>query len=169
MRAFVAAALAAGCLAAPAAAETTKTFTVAATIASGCLVANGGGGSWGNIDLGTVSGMAAQAVSANLLSGGVSGLQLDCTPGMTANVTADAGLNAAAGTRRLVNAGNAGSPVPYLLYANGGSTPWTTQTVPLAFPVGTSRLSLPVRAVATVPAAARTGTYSDTVRITVSW
>jgi spore coat protein U-like protein len=170
MRAVAAALLAAGGLVTPAMAEMSKSFTVSATITNGCLVAsNGSGGSWGSIDLGTVSGIAAQTASANLLSGGAAGLQLECTPGLTAAITADQGLNGAGGTRRLVHAADAASLIPYQLYANGSTTPWTTDAVALSFPVGTSHLSLPVRAVASIPGAMRGGTYSDTVRVTIAW
>ncbi|CAN5245808.1 spore coat U domain-containing protein [soil metagenome] len=157
-------------IAVPASAETSRTFQVAATVAQGCLVAtNSGGGTWGNIDLGTVSGIGAQSASGNLLSSGITGIQMDCTPGSTVSVTANQGNNGSPGGRQLVHAGNATSLIPYLLYANGSATPWTTQAVSLSFSAGTSHFSLPVRAVANLLGPTRGGAYSDTVQITVSW
>ena len=153
----------------PAAAETTKNFTVGAVIGNGCAVAtSGSGGSWGSIDLGTVTGIAAQTATGSLVSNGLSGLQLDCTPGLTVSVTADQGQQASGGVRQLANA-SATSAIPYALYANGGLTPWTTQAVSLSFASGMSHQSLPIKAIATLSGPTRAGVYADTVQVTVTW
>lgn len=155
----------------PAAAETTKPFTVGATIAQGCAVTtnSSGGGTFGKIDLGTAAGFPGGSASGNLVSSSLSGLQLNCTPGVTASLTADQGNQAAGGTRHLVHASVTASVVPYQLYANNSPTPWTNQSVSLSFPAGVQSQTLPVRAVATLAALTRGGHYSDTVRVTVSW
>jgi spore coat protein U-like protein len=163
---MLAGAVAGGCGATSATAETVKSFQVSAVVANGCSVTTTGGSSWGSIDLGTVSAVTAGTVQASLLQNGSAGLQLDCTPGMTASVTADTGLNASGGIRQLAS-GTA--RVPYLLYANGSSTPWTTNAIALSFPVGTSHLSLPVVARATLSGTRPAGAYADTVRVTLSW
>jgi spore coat protein U-like protein len=150
-------------------AETSKSFSVTAVIATGCAVATDGAGHWGQINLGTVNGAIGGSASASLLNSGISDLRINCTPGTTVNVTADNGDHATGGARRLGHATDAASFVPYTLYANGSQTPWTSQSIGLSFPVGTSQRLLPVSAQATVPAATRAGTYSDTVRVTVSW
>jgi spore coat protein U-like protein len=163
---LLAGALAGGYGASPATAETSKSFQVSAVIANGCAVATTSGGTWGNIDLGTVQGVATGTVQASLLANANAGIQIDCTPGMTANLTADTGLNATGGTRQLAN-GTA--RIAYQLYGNGSATPWTSQSIALAFPVGTSRQLFPVVAKATLAGANKAGAYSDTVRVTVSW
>lgn len=150
-------------------AETQKSFTVAAVIATGCSVAADVSGHWGQINLGTVNGATGGAASANLLNSGITGLRLNCTPGTNVNVTADNGDHASSGARRLAHAVNASSFVPYTIYANNSSTPWTTQAIPVSFPVGTSLQNIPVRAEATVAAPTRAGAYSDTLRVTVTW
>ena len=150
-------------------AETQKSFTVGADIAAGCAVTADGSGYWGQINLGSINGATGGTTNANLLNSGVSGLNINCTPGTTVNVSADNGDHALAGTRRLVHATNAASFVSYALYANGSATPWTTQSIALIFPVGTSQKFLPVSAQAIVAAATRAGNYSDTVRVTVAW
>lgn len=150
-------------------AETQKSFTVSAIIATGCSVAADGAGHWGQINLGSVNGATGGFVSASLLNGGVSDLRINCTPGTSVNVTADNGDYASGGTRRLRHASESASFVPYALYANGSQTAWSSQAIGLSFPIGTSQRLLPVRAEATVPAATRAGSYSDTVRVTVSW
>lgn len=150
-------------------AETQKNFTVSAVIATGCLIATNAGGRWGEISLGTVGGLASGTVEADLLNGAATGIQLDCTPGTSVNISADAGDHALAGIRQLAHSTVGSSLIAYQLFANGGTTPWTTQTVGLSFPVGTSQLQLPVKARATLAAPMRGGAYSDTVRVTVTW
>ncbi|MDH7639778.1 spore coat protein U domain-containing protein [Sphingomonas oryzagri] len=165
--AMLAGALAGGLGAAPATAETSKSFQVSAVVANGCSVTTSGGSSWGSIDLGTVSGVSTATVQASLLQSGQAGLQIDCTPGMTASVTADTGLTPTTGGVRQLASGT--STVPYLLYANGSNVPWTTNAIALSFPVGTSHLSVPIVAKATLAGATRAGAYADTVRVTLSW
>lgn len=149
-------------------AETTKNFQISADITRGCIVAVNAAGQWGRIDFGTVSGVAQGTVDADLVSGAVSGIQIDCTPNTTANVTVDNGDHAANGTRQLALGAN-GPAVPYQLFANGSNTPWTTQPVALSFPVGTSRRILPVRGRATLTRPMTAGAYTDTVRVTLTW
>ncbi|MBA2934769.1 spore coat protein U domain-containing protein [Sphingomonas sp. CGMCC 1.13654] len=164
----LAGAVAGGCGATSATAETSKAFQVSAVVANGCSVTTSGGASnWGSIDLGTVSGVTSGTVQASLLSNGTAGIQIDCTPGMTASVSADTGLNPTSGGVRQLVSGT--SKVPYLLYANGSNTAWTTNAIALSFPVGTSHLSMPVVAKATLSGATKAGAYADTVRVTLSW
>jgi spore coat protein U-like protein len=157
-------------IATPAQCETTKVFTVGATIENGCaIIADSAGAGWGRIALGTVTGLSGQAVTGSLLSSGATGIQMDCTPGMTVGVAADQGNQASGGIRRLVNATSSTNLVPYALFANGSTTPWTTQSIALSFPLGTTHQSLPVSAKVTLSSPTMGGSYSDTVRITVSW
>jgi spore coat protein U-like protein len=159
--------LAGGYGAAPATAETLKAFKVSAVIANGCAITSTSGSNWGNIALGTVQGVTTGTVQASLLASGNAGIQMTCTPGMTANLTADTGQNVSSGGVRQMANGTA--RIPYLLYANGSTTPWTTQTVALAFPSGTQSQLFPVVAKATLAGAMAAGAYSDTVQVTVSW
>lgn len=153
---------------ATAAAETTKSFQVSADIVRGCIVASNASGEWGKIDFGTVSGVTSGTVDANLLSGAVSGIQIDCTPNTTASLTVDNGDHAANGVRRM-GLGTTAYAIPYQLFADGSSTPWTTDAVAVSFSSGVSRKVLPIRgrAILTSPMAA--GAYSDTVRVTLTW
>ncbi|MFZ2997614.1 spore coat protein U domain-containing protein [Sphingobium sp.] len=150
-------------------AETTKAFQVSADIVQGCIVATNSNGQWGSIDLGTVSGVARGTVTADLLSGGVAGIQIDCTPNMSATISADNGVRGVAGVRALGLNGSSVSTIPYQLFADGSATPWTTQSIALVFGSGATRRVLPIRGVATLSGAMAAGAYSDTVRITLSW
>lgn len=152
---------------APAIAATTRTFVVDATIVNGCAVTQIAG-AWGKIDFGTVSSLATGTLDASLLSGGVAGLSIECTPGTSVSLNADNGNNALSGQRRLLQAGVT-TAVPYALYANGSVTPWTTQAIALSFPVGSTKQTLPIKGRVTLPGALRAGKYIDTVRITVAW
>jgi spore coat protein U-like protein len=160
----------AGATAASAQSPLSVAFAVSAGIVNGCAVATSGSSSWGTIQFPTVPGVTTGTINADLLSGGSTGLQIDCTPGMTVTLTADNGTQpSASNVRQLEISGDTSTPVPYLLYANGSNTPWTTQGVMLSFPVGTSHQAFPIHARATLPTATRAGAYSDTVRITMSW
>jgi spore coat protein U-like protein len=150
-------------------AETGKSFQVSADIVKGCLVTVDGAGQWGRIDFGTVSGMAQGTVDADLLSGATSGIQIDCTPNTNASLTADNGDHASNGVRQMGLNGSNSPAIHYQLFADGSSTPWTTQAIPLAFPAGTSHRVLPVLGRATLNRPMAAGTYTDTVRVTLTW
>lgn len=164
----VAAALALG-LPATASAELSKLFTVSASIANGCSVETGAAGAWGSIELGSLNGATGGAAEAELLLGQRAGLQLNCTPGTTTTVTADLGAHPSGGQRRMAHAGTGQTMIPYLLFANGGSTPWAGEGIPVSFPLGTSRQTLLLRATTVLSQPVAAGSYSDTVRITISW
>ncbi|WP_419807549.1 spore coat U domain-containing protein [Sphingomonas sp.] len=149
----------------PAAAETGKSIDVTAQIVAGCLVAADTGGRWGTIDLGTVAGVAGTGATATLISTAGAGIAVECTPGMSATLAADNGDHPAAGDRFLQRAGSAGT-IRYQLFADGASIPWSVP-LPLAFVGG--RRAIPIRAVATLSGPTAAGTYTDTVRVTLTW
>jgi spore coat protein U-like protein len=142
---------------------------VSATIVKGCTIAATGAGQWGSIDFGTVNGMAQGTTDASLISTAGAGIQLECTPGTTISVSADNGTHASNGVRRLGLNGGTTATVSYQLFADGSTTPWTTQALSIAFPVGTSKRSLPVLGRATFARPMTAGAYSDTVRVTITW
>ncbi|WP_031395497.1 Csu type fimbrial protein [Sphingomonas sp. STIS6.2] len=168
VRAFLAVSAVAGC-ASGSMAETSRTFRVGAVIANGCAISADTGGNWGSIDLGSVNGVDGGAAQGSLVTAVAAGLQIDCTPGMSVTLTADNGTQPSNGVRQLVHATRPADRMPYQLFANGSQTPWTSQAIALAFPIGTSRLSVPVHARAVVQRGVAAGRYSDVVRITVTW
>jgi spore coat protein U-like protein len=161
------AAACAGLTAWPGEAATSRQFIVNATIVNGCAITQAAG-SWGRIDFGTTSGVATGTLDANLLLSGSSGLTIECTPGTAATLSADNGNNAASGQRRMVQAGVTPG-VAYSLFANGSTTPWTTQLIGLDFPANFTRRTIPVKGRAILPGTLRAGKYVDTVRITLAW
>lgn len=164
-------ALTASCALAPppgaAEAQTREDFQVSAAIVAGCSVALDGGGAWGRIDLGTVAGTGTGAVEAAITSAGGAGLRLDCTPGTTASLSADAGEHGAGGTRRLAH--GSGATVAYELFVDGDPAPWRDRAIPVSFPAGVRRRSVPIRARAILAGALPAGRYADTVRVTLTW
>jgi len=165
---FVAAALAAAFATPAAQAETTKSFPVSATVLNGCAVVTNAGQSWGVIDLGTTPGTPNATAQGTLVSAGGAGIAVECTPGVTAALIADAGANANGGVRQLRQAGGAAT-IAYQLFADGSNTAWGSGAVSLPFAPGVKRRLVPVRAVAVLTGARPAGTYVDTVRITLSW
>ncbi|MCS4510798.1 Csu type fimbrial protein [Xylophilus ampelinus] len=150
---------------------TTATFAVGATIAPGCQVASNpaqlSGLQIGRLDFGLHSAMQSGTVSVPLFSTADQSL-VQCTPGITMQVTVDAGLNASGMQRRLHN-GN-GVYLPYALFmTTGGNRPLVPGS-PLGVVLGASPTALPVMGMVTLPGAgAVAGTYTDTVRVTLSW
>lgn len=147
-------------------AQTRADFSVSARIVNGCAVALDAGGVVGRIDFGALPGTASQSVEADLLSGGGTGIAIECTPGGTASVSADMGDHASGGERRMSSGTN---HIAYRLLLGGGPGEWGTQPVTLSFPAGGSAQRLAIRGRAMLTGAHVAGRYSDTVRVTVSW
>lgn len=158
--------LCAAALPVPAAAQTTQSFTVSATVVQGCQVQTLAAGNWGRIDLGTVPGTSSGTVEADLLGSGT-GLSIECTPGTTATLRADPGLNASGGGRTLAPTSGT-ARLPYRLILDGGSE-WTTQPISLDFTPAQPVRRLPLKGRAVLPGALPAGRYTDTVRITLTW
>lgn len=152
-----------------AAAETSKSFVVSAQIANGCIVSTDGAAGLGRIDFGTASGVAQGTIDASLALGGSAGISIECTPGLTVNLTANAGAHADNGNRRMGPATGGATPIPYQLFVDGSSTPWGAQAIPVPFQVGTGPRTLPIRGSATLTRPMAAGSYSDTVQVTLTW
>lgn len=167
-RALLIACVAASAVAPAAAQDRRASFRVSAVVAAGCTVSSEAGGSWGRIDMGSIPGVGAGVASGSLVSGGVAGLVIGCTPETNASLTADAGENAASGQRRLRRTGG-GATIPYQLRIGAAADAWNLQPVALAFPAGISRRTLPVSATTSLTGAVAAGTYSDTVRVTLTF
>jgi len=143
-------------------------FRVSAVVTPGCTVSSDAAGSWGRIDLGSVPGMTGSAASGVLMSGGVAGIVVGCTPDIAAALTADAGENASGAQRRMRQPGGAGT-IPYQLRVGEGAAAWNLQSIPLAFPAGMSRRTLPISATTVLAAPVAAGAYADTVRLTLTF
>ncbi len=149
---------------APARAETAASFRVSASVSRGCRIVTDDANRLGSIDLGSVAGLRSRTVEGALISAAGAGVSVECTPGVSASLSADKGEHPSGGERQLkLTTGLA--LIPYRLFADGQAAPWTDA---LPLPSGGRRL-IPVRAVATLAGPAVAGTYTDTVRVTLSW
>ncbi|KQM78378.1 spore coat U domain-containing protein [Xylophilus sp. Leaf220] len=150
---------------------TTATFAVGATIAPGCQVASNPAQVTdlriGRLDFGLHSALQTGNVSVPLSSTANQSL-VQCTPGTTMQVTVDAGQNASGLQRRLHN--GSGVFLPYALFMTTGGNQPLVPGSPLGLALGASPTALPVMGMVTLPGTgAVAGTYTDTVRVTLSW
>ncbi len=151
---------------------TTATFAVSATVSSGCWVVGNPGQTanvgFGMLDFGTHS--AAIGASYNAVVGVSSGspAQVQCTPGVTATMTIDGGLNATGNQRRMKLAPN--YYVPYTLTTAPGGGTTVLPGVGVSIVPGNGPITLPVYGTATAPGTGVPGgQYSDTVQVVFSW
>lgn len=149
--------------------ETQRSFQVSAAIVKGCVVAANGASQLGRIDFGTVAGTARGTLDAAMVSGGTSGIAIECTPDTDVTVTADMGENASGGVRRMKVGGGGTGFVAYQLFADGSSTAWTTQALAYRFATGATKRTLPIVGRAQLTGAMAAGSYADTVRVTIAW
>lgn len=179
--------LLAGCMAAPAmvAAEpvTQASIQVSASVVAGCLITSGSIESdlngrtdvvWGSLDFGTVP-AAGNAGSAEASLTWNTGIRVRCTPGIPLAMRVNGGLN---DTRLLkLTTGSLVDSVPaptlqYYLYSEPAMT--AASEIPLNTPVDISDVDhgdviFPIYARVMLPEVSASGTYTDTVRVTLEW
>lgn len=150
---------------------TTASFMARANIVRGCVISTAPGQTtgigFGTLDFGSHSAVQAGAFSTALSAGAATPPSVQCTPGTTVQISADAGLHAQAGQRHL--AGPVGGLIPYALWLVTGNValpPGSSSSLTL----GPTPTSLPVGGTATLPGAGLpAGTYTDTVQVTLAW
>ncbi|UCJ18527.1 spore coat U domain-containing protein [Pseudomonas sp. MM211] len=142
-------------------------------ITDGCTVGNGGsaGGTFGNIDFGSVAAITAPLEAQSVGSGGGGSFSVTCNNGTDYSVTLDSGGNPAGGQRNMSNGTDliaynlfqdAGRTTPWGDGSNGGDTLDSTGNGEVQEIVVYGQV--PPRAA--VPSV---GTYTDTVQVTVAW
>ncbi|QLG96397.1 spore coat protein U domain-containing protein [Pseudomonas yamanorum] len=144
-------------------AVTSQTFQVSATIIPGCLVV-GGGSNYGNLTFGTYSALSTSTVSV-ALSGGVT---LQCTPGVTLNMSVDGGLHNSSGRHMQLNSGSA--LVTYQLFQDAALSQslGISQSVSVAYS-NANTITLPIYGRVQLPGNQPGGTYSDVLQVQLSW
>lgn len=160
----------AGAAAAATPIPTTGSISVGATVAAGCqlVVSPGQNGlvSFGVLDFGTHPPTRTGTVST-MAGGGAAQVQIQCTPGTTLKIVANAGQNAVSAQRHLALGG---ARVPYTLTLLSGSNPALAPNAEVTLPMGVSPRPLPVQGTVTFPGSGLVpGVYTDTVLVTVSW
>lgn len=146
-------------------ADPSTTFQVNARIVSGCLVV-GGGSDYGNLNYPTQATLTQGSVVTPL----VSGVKLQCTPGVALSMTVNAGLNFEGGTGRGMKRNSGNERIPYQLYGDAGLTrPLSVgQSVAVDYS-NPNDIALPIYGWVTIPAGLPAGTYSDVAQIQLTW
>ena len=144
-------------------AATNQTFQVSATITPGCLVV-GGGSNYGSLTFGTYPALSTSSVSVPL-SGSVT---LQCTPGVTLNMSVDGGLHNSSGRHLQLNSGSA--RVAYQLFRDAALSQslGISQSVSVAYG-NANNITLPIYGRVQLPGDQPGGTYSDVLQVQLSW
>lgn len=146
-------------------------FTVNAEVVEGCVLIGTTGTSgldFGILDFGSAPAIVAAELPGSAMTGSLA-TQLWCTPGLSMQVSVDAGQHASGGQRMLARSG--GGQVPYALFVDSGHS----VAIPPGGPVGVTAppgglIDLPIYGLASVPGGAlMPGSYTDTLQVTVSW
>jgi len=150
----------------PVHALSTASFQVAASIVAGCVVSGSNTGVFGTLNFGTQSGVATGNVSASYLQSTT--LNLACTPGTAVSMSINGGANYTS-TRNLKHTSSTNT-VAYRLYSNAALTAPIPVNSAIALNYSNANtITLPVYGQLTLPGAARAGTYTDTLTVTLSW
>jgi spore coat protein U-like protein len=150
---------------------TPQQFEVQAEVVEGCVLigsTQSAGLDFGTMDFGSAPAIVPAQLPGTAMTGGLA-TQLWCTPGMSMQISVDAGLHAAGSQRRLARSG--GGEVSYSLFADEGRSVAipVSGSVPLTAPTD-GLLDLPIYGLATVPGTPlMPGIYTDTVQVTISW
>ncbi|MGL6243685.1 Csu type fimbrial protein [Pseudomonas sp.] len=155
--------LCAGSLPMPLAAVTSQSFQVSATITAGCLVV-GGVSNYGSLDFGSQSALATGTVQVALSAG----VQLQCTPGVTMNMSVDGGQYNSSGRHMQLTTGS--NRVAYQLFRDAAFSQslGIGQRVAVAY-ADANNISLPIYGRVQLPGNQPGGTYSDVLQVQLSW
>lgn len=147
----------------PLAAVTSQSFQVSATVAAGCLVV-GGVSNYGSLNYGSQSALSTATVRASLTGG----VQLQCTPGVTLNMSVDGGQYNSSGRHMQVSSGSA--RVAYQLFSDAAYSQslGIGQSVAVAYS-DANNISLPIYGQVQLPGNQPGGTYSDVLLVQLSW
>ena len=155
--------LGAGVLPLPLTAATSQSFQVSATVVPGCLVV-GGVSSYGSLNFGSQSALASHTVRVALTAG----VQLQCTPGVTLNMTVDGGQYNNSGRHMQLSTGS--NRVAYQLFRDAGYSQslGIGQTVAVAY-ADANNIRLPIYGQVQLPGNQPGGTYNDVLQVPLSW
>lgn len=147
----------------PLAAVTSQSFQVSATVTAGCLVM-GGVSNYGDLDFGTQSALATNTVQVQLSSG----VQLQCTPGVTLNMSVDGGQYNSNGRHLQLDGGSA--RVAYQLFSDAAFSEnlGIGQSVAVAYS-DANDIRLPIYGQVQLPGDQPGGIYSDVLQVQLAW
>lgn len=156
-------------------ADITGTVDATITLTSGCIIngqlTNDGAGSsdFGTVDFGSRNSLFTSADGEAVGSG--TGIAIQCSPGIAPSLTFGAGehdgLGTGSGNRAMAHASAAGQYVKYGLYSDAGRNTLIAINGSLALASDGSAQNIRVYGRAYGAAGLVTGTYSDTVLVTL--
>ncbi|MHC8332521.1 Csu type fimbrial protein [Pseudomonas sp. LB3P25] len=147
----------------PLAAVTSQSFQVSATVTAACLVM-GGVSNYGNLDFGTQSALATNTVQVQMSAG----VQVQCTPGVTLNMSVDGGQYNSNGRHLQLEGGSA--RVAYQLFSDAAFSEslGIGQSVAVAYS-DANNIRLPIYGQVQLPGDQPGGIYSDVLQVQLSW
>jgi spore coat protein U-like protein len=144
-------------------AATSQSFQVSATVTAGCLV-TGGVSNYGSLNFGSRSALSTSTVQVSLTGG----VQLQCTPGVTLNMSVDGGQYNSSGRHLQLTTGS--NRVAYQLFRDAAFSQslGIGQSVAVAYS-DANNISLPIYGQVLLPGNQPGGTYSDVLQVQLSW
>lgn len=155
-------------------ADTSTQFDVTATVAPGCLVdglgASGNAGQFGVLNFGSATSFSTATRTATTTTG--QAIRLRCTPGVALSMTIDGGAHSGPGVRNLQRGASTAARIPYTLCRDAACTQPITIGTPTGVTVtsaNTEDVRLPIYGSLTLPGTLPSGTYTDSLTITLTW
>jgi spore coat protein U-like protein len=151
-----------------------QTFAVSADVVPGCALFTSNttsGIDFGTLAFGTHPATNSGTVTAAVVATGGGAMEVECTQGLSVQVTVDGGQHASGSQRRLALASSPTNLVSYALFTSPSmATPIPVgSSVSVAVPP-TGVLALPLFGAAVLPGSGlMPGAYTDTVHVTLSW
>ncbi len=144
----------------------TAQFKAQATIVAGCAVL-GTGSLFGTLSFGTYPGTGTGSVSGTFVQN--TSLTLACTPGVTLNMAINGGSNFTT-VRNAMQSGNS-QQLPYRIYTDAAHTNEiiVNQNVPLNISSSNNNIILPIYGVLQLNGFSPSGSYTDTLTVTLTW
>jgi len=163
---FFAAALLWGLAAGNANAIISAQFKAQATIVAGCAVL-GTGSLFGTLSFGTYPGTGTGSVNGTFVQN--TSLTLACTPGVSLNMAINGGSNFTT-VRNVMQSGNS-LQLPYRIYTDAAHTNeiGVGQNVPLNISSSNNNIVLPIYGVLQLNGFSPSGSYTDTLTVTLTW
>lgn len=154
----------------------TGQLDVRLTIGEGCSVSNGGSiGSYnqfGTLDFGMQTNLNSELKAQSTGIGGGGNITIICTPGTNYSIAVDSGLNAVAEQRRMRNQSDTLTDkyINYNLFQdNGYSVPWIAADPVPQDSSGEPKELIFYGQVPSTTTAPESGTYTDSVTVSIVW
>ncbi|MCR6653614.1 MAG: spore coat U domain-containing protein [Cellvibrionaceae bacterium] len=156
------------------AATVNGTLGVTAEVGAGCQVnaSNVVGGSvvFGDLNFGSINTLNAQNIDGQTAGAGNGSIEMECSDGTQFTIALDNGLYFDGATRAMANGADPSELLNYALYQDAARTvPWTSASPLTGTASGISQVYPIYGRIPGGQAGVASGSYSDTVQVTISW